>query len=128
MTSDVLLYVCVIDAAGMISEVQMYVCDSRCRCDHDYICGETPISHERNTYFPRTKHWRDVCRRENDLVSLRAMVTYEEPSLRTCNECHINEAHKEWEARGGLLGAESLTVTLLRPSAPQISAMQCVSS
>jgi len=82
----------------------------------------------RNTYFPRTKHWRHVCLRENDLVSIHVIVTYEEPSLRTCNECNINEAHKEWEARGGLLGAESLTVTLLRSSAPQISAMHCVSS
>ena len=26
MTSEVLLYVCVINAAGMITEVQMYVC------------------------------------------------------------------------------------------------------
>jgi len=56
MTSDVLLYVCVIDAAGMISEVQMYVCVIHAAgvitityaARHLFPTNETPISHERN--------------------------------------------------------------------------------
>ena len=69
-------------------------------------------------------------KRPTKYSSLLQKMTYKDKgcheSLPPCNLSAPFCLCWEWEARGGLLGGESVTETCLRPSAPQISAIHYV--